>query len=157
MWIEFDIPAIISLTKDYQKTMEFIKDELPSINIDSRIEVKDYFQSEFEIPLKRTSIEYLKEWANILEDDSEAKFVLTGLIEYYKLYYTINNYLMNIIKHQQGGRVCLRKVDGKTLMPNKRELPRSPDIVACIEDVSPDLKSYLKDVQNQGGINASIF
>lgn len=145
-WIEFDIPSIVALRKDYSGTMDFIKDELPDVNWESRIETKDYFSSTFGIFLDNTTVSTLKSYQSMTESFSEkAHFVLTGLIEYYKLKYTIRNYLDNILKHNVEGVVNLRRENNQILMPNKRPLPTSPSITECIKNVSLNLTHYLKE------------
>ena len=142
-YIEFDIPAICQLKEDYEKTIEFIKDELPDINWNSITETSDYFRYEHNINLYSLSIVNLKELLNDIQDnDSETIeyatdtdvccFVLTGLIELKKLQYTLRNYINNILKHNEGGYYPLRKIDGQWRMMNKQPLSYLQEIQECV-------------------------
>lgn len=136
----FDIDEINDLKTCYQQTIESILDELPDVNWNSPIETKAYFSDNYGIQLKSVQIEELQKARNLIQ--SEEGFIvkeqeqleeeLNGVIELYKLKYTIRNYLDNIIKHNKNGVIELREINGELRMPNKRMPPSSPDILACL-------------------------
>ena len=140
--ITFDIPSIIALQKDYQETIEFIKDELPDVNWNSTVETIYHFSHEYNIMLHSTKIAELKVVLEQSEDDDyyeyaenieEAKEVLTGLIELKKLQSSIRNHTQNIIKHaDENGYYPLRLVDGVWLQQNKRSISYDPNIQECV-------------------------
>ena len=145
-WIEFDIASIVALKLDYEKTCEFIKDELPDVNWNSYTEMSDYFSTEHNIYFYSMKISHLKEMLDNIEEEEyirdidECKEVLQGIIELKKLQSTLRNYLNNILKHNEGGIVYLREVDGRICMPNKQNLPYSPDILECVIATPPNIK-----------------
>ena len=140
-WIEFDIDEVVELLTDYRATMITLKELLPDVNWDSRLETKDFFISEYEIYLKSLKISDIEHEMNILansnylnESGEQALEVLTLLREYLKLKYTCKNYLEMILRHNKEGRVYLIEHNGQWVMPNRQ----SANIY------SPDIKSTIK-------------
>lgn len=144
-WIEFDIPQIIALKLDYERTIEFIKDELPDVNWNSYIEMREYFSTEHNIYFYSKKIANLKEMFDTIEEEEyvrgvdECKEVLQGLIELKKLQSTVRNYLDNILKHNEGGMYPLRLVDGEWRMQNKQPIFYSNAIKECVISTSPNI------------------
>lgn len=141
-YLQFDMDEVNDLEYCYQETLDFLLDQLPDVNWNSRLEVKDFFESEYNLTIISLKISYLKEVCSFLEDKidtcpydleidnaDEAVETLKLLIEYYKTKYAMKNYIRCIQYHEKGGRIYLRD---ELLMPNKQPLPYSPDIISCI-------------------------
>lgn len=149
VFIEFDIPAICQLKADYEKTIEFILDELPDVNWNSYQDTYGYFSEEYNIHIGSTRIQSLYEFLDDLDNNpettefahniNECKELLQGLIELKKLQFTLRNYINNILKHNEGGVYNLRLVNGEWKMQNKRDLPYSPDILECVISKSDNI------------------
>lgn len=138
-YIEFDIDEIEDLKKDYEATMEFILEELPPVNWNSRVEAKAYFSDEYGIALYSLRLQDLSDTISQLGpfgygrgDIEQCKDELNGLLEYLKLKYTTHNYLDCILRHHKQGKVYLRSVDGIWKLPNKQPVPQCPELTRCI-------------------------
>ncbi len=149
-YVDFDIDEIKELQDNYILTKEFILTTLPDINWDSRLEVYDYFIKEHNIGLQSLKISELKDileaynendvYFEFAQEIDEAKEVLEGFITYLKTKYEIRNYTQCILRHQVDGRIFLREIDGKLLMPNKQPLVYSQNIIDCITETNvPEL------------------
>lgn len=138
MFIEFDMDEIRDLKYCYKQTMSLLIDELPDVNWNSLVETKQYFLNEHNLCLISTKIESLKETVDNIEEEEYLEHVdecvetLLGLIEYYKLRYTIRNYLDNIIRHEKDGKYPLRKFNNEWVMQNRQSLPYHPEIKAAM-------------------------
>jgi hypothetical protein len=130
--ITFDIIAIKELRRQYKETEETILELLPNINWNSRLEVKNYFLEEYSLKLtdcRMATLMYQREWAS---EGSGEWDDLNGLIELYRTQAVIRNYLDCILRHQVGGVVALREIDGQWLMPNKQPISTLQEITDCI-------------------------
>ena len=131
-YIDFNIDDIRELQNDYLATLTFLREELPEVDWESRIEVKDYFKDEFGIKLKNVKISHLTDHIPFCEEDSEARWVLESLIAYMKVKYEIRNYTNCILRHHVEGRLHLREINGQWFMPNRQPIVYSPNIKECI-------------------------
>jgi hypothetical protein len=129
--IQFDIGKVIKLGNHYTITMTYIYFDLP-VNPKSPKKIKEYFWEKHSIVIGNTQLRTLMLLQERLSTTHDAYDVLTGIIEYNKLRYTIKNYLDCILKHHINGKINLVKVDGHLVMPNGRPLPKSPEILECI-------------------------
>lgn len=133
MKIVFDMPSIISLREEYMATMECLLEQLPDLNWDSRVEIKDYFASEMNIGLRTTQLSELKAILKIYALTVDQMEFVELVIEYLKVKYLVRNYLDCIIRHaDEHGEVQLREVNGEWLMPNRQPQPQAKEIVDCI-------------------------
>lgn len=161
-YIKFDIIAIKQYQEDLLCTIQFIKDELPDVNWNSQVETRQYFADRFDIILHSQTISGLKELVETTNEEEyieypeEAIELLTGLIELKKLQSEDRNYLQNILKHEQKGKVLLRYADNNYVMQNKRPLPYSKAIVECIVSCSSEVVDYAQRMQKEHGINIEI-
>lgn len=130
--IEWDMDKIHDLKQQYDENMQLIKEMLPDINWDSPKAVKNYFNKVLEIPIENGRIEHLSGFLTQYDHDSEEYDTLNGYLMYLKLKWAVMNYLDCIIRHQENGRVYLRHHQGKWVLPNKRPLSGSPEIMECI-------------------------
>lgn len=131
-YLEFDLDEVKDLRSCYLATIDTLLKDLPDVNWNSRLEVKDYFLSEHDLVLDSLKISELHSLVEFLDEDSDEYDVLSGLVEYLKLKYTVKNYLDCILRHEDNGKVYLRDVDGELRMPNKQPLSYSPDITDCL-------------------------
>jgi hypothetical protein len=139
-YIEYDIDDLLDLRRDYCDTIEFILEELPDVNWNSRVETKEYFRDEYNVSPYSLKIADLIDLKDDLEDEEytegnigQCREELQGLIELYKLKYTIKNHIDCALKHQKDGKVYLREVNGELRLPNRQPLTYSIDIQRCIK------------------------
>lgn len=129
-WIDFDIHKIKRLKNEYEELKQFILDELPPVNWNSILETKAYFSDTYWLDLVSTQIAYLQTFE--LDENNSFTSDLAGLIELKKVQFFIRNYIDCILRHEKNGRIHLRNIDGKWLMPNKQPLPYSSQIKDAI-------------------------
>jgi hypothetical protein len=120
--------------------MDFLLAELPDLNWDSRVEVKDYLHSEHKFFVESIKLSELISLTHIVNEETELKNVLTLFVEYLKLKYLKRNYIDCILRHEVDGRVYLRMINGQYMMPNKRPYPYSTHIIDCIISQGTDEK-----------------
>lgn len=128
----WDMNKVKSLREAFVGQMAFIKSMLPAAEWDSPKQVLDYFQNVLEITVENVKIAHLSEVLHQLDHDSFEYDVLNGYIMYLKLKWSVQNYLDCIIRHEINGRVNLRLHQGKWVLPNKRPLSGSPEIIECM-------------------------
>lgn len=148
-WLQFDIQKIKLLKEDYEGAMSYIEEGLPNINFNSRKEVLNFFEKTFKIKLQTTRIKELSQYLAAYKEDSIENEMITGIVYYFKMKYTLKNYIDCILRHEKGGRVELRNFLGKISLPNRQPLPYSKEIQAAIIDGSETaLNSLPKGDQN---------
>ncbi len=137
-WIMFDIAKIKQLKEDYDNTIAVIKESLPEINLNSSKQIVNFFEKTFQIELKSARIKEISAHLDEFHEDSEEREIIDGIVHYYKMYYTVKNYLDYIIKHNEAGVMVLREYMGQLCFQNRQRVPYSPDIINCITRVSRD-------------------
>lgn len=134
-YLKFDIEKTIELVEDFTKSKQAIKEILPDVNWNSRLETINFFKLEFGLELTSLKIEELERVLEVLEQQGcypERTDTLGLLIEYYKIHYIVRNYLLCILKHQKDGIVTLRSWNDELVMPNRQPLPKMTEIVNLI-------------------------
>lgn len=132
-YIDFDILKVKSLKDEYEENMGFITEALPTgINFNSPKQIRALLEERLDITTKHVRISELEVWRDFYDHDSEGFDLLNGLVLYLKCKFILSNYINCILKHEENGRVYLRFENGEWLMPNKRPLSDSPQIIACI-------------------------
>ena len=145
-YIDFDIDEVKELQDAYEETMNYILTTLPDVNWDSRLETSDYFTKEHNINFNSLKIAELQNMLDQLNDENnffeyivepdEAIDTLSGLITYLKIKWEVRNYTGCILRHQKEGRVILREIEGRYVMPNRQPLPYSQNILECIKETN---------------------
>jgi hypothetical protein len=137
-FLEFDLDEVRDLKFCYEQTIESLLADLPGINWNSRLEVKDYFKYEHGIKIDSLQIGYLEARLSLYKANcgtTPASEIMASLIEYLKLKYTIKNYLDCILNHaDENGKVPLRVVEGCYVMPNRQPLPEAQAILDCLSE-----------------------
>ena len=131
-YIDFDLDDLRELEESYIETMDFLWDELPDINWNSRIEIKSYFLDEHNILIDSLKIERLTRLLDCKDLDETFLDVLETFVTYLKIKYEVRNYTSCIIRHNTDGRLYLREHNGIYVMPNKQPIVYSPNIKKCI-------------------------
>lgn len=132
--LRFDIEKVVELKRCYEENMRFILSQMPQeIDWTKRKQVKWYLQNKFDIVLENGTISHIQSHLDRFHSDSEEFEILYGYLAYLRLYYACNNYLCCILNHHIDGLVELRLVGEHWLFPNKRPVPSSPDILACLD------------------------
>jgi len=131
-WIDFDILKVKDLKENYQENIDITLEMLPENDWRSPAKTIDFFKKNFAIELKNVKINHVGQVLEELDHDSEAFDALNGYHIYLRLTYAIRNYLDNILKHEENGRIYLRQHQGEWVFPNKRPLSASPEIQGCI-------------------------
>jgi len=131
--LEFDLDEVRDLKDTYQRAIDYIIEELPPVNWDSRVEVKDFFRDTFHIKLPDLTIAHLSTYLQFYDENTESYSILVGILELYKLKYSIRNYLDCILRHQQDGKVYLRQIGASWVFPNKQPLPKCEEILRCVK------------------------
>lgn len=133
MYLTYDVEKIAALRELYTENIRFIKQHLPKgIDWDSRIQLKKFFKDHFNINILNVTISHLATQRDKFDHDSEEYDILNGVVTYLRYKYMIKNYLDCIIRHNDNGKIYLRLGNGELLFPNKRPLPRSPEIESCL-------------------------
>lgn len=131
-FIDWDILKVKSLKDDYNENMRLIKEFLPEeVNWDSPKKVKEFITEVLDIPLENVRIDTLAGVMETLDHDSESFDIINGYTMYLRQKYSISNYLDCILRHHESGRVYLRHHEGQWVLPNRRPLSGSPEIIAC--------------------------
>ncbi len=136
VWIRFDLEKLKQLHLDLILTSAHIKQELPYVNWDSTNEVKKYFKETFDITLDSRKIVELVKYLHRFNEGSKEREIIQGLIYYYKIHYTIKNYLKAVINQaQKDGTYLVRDaMFGTYTMYNRQPLPLSKELTECIID-----------------------
>jgi hypothetical protein len=129
-WVEFDLKKVNELKEMYLDAMGYIQNGLSHINLNARKDILNFFEKSFKIKLKSTKIEEVSKHIHHFGKDSEEADLITGIVYYMKMKYTIKNYLDYIIKHE--GRIVLSPMFGKLMFNSIQPLPKSPEILDCI-------------------------
>ena len=129
-WVEFDLDKINELKETYELAMDFIREGLPNVNLNARKDILNFFEKTFAIKLKTSKIEEVSKYLQYYGDDSAETEMITGIVYYLKMKYSIKNYLTYIIKHD--GRIVLRPMFNKLMFNSIQPLPKSPEILDCI-------------------------
>lgn len=130
-FIEYDMEKIYALKEEYELNLKFIKENLPPINWNSPKQIKALFMQALEISLKNVTISHVQSFMDRYDHDSAEFDLINGAVLYLKTKFTLNNYINCIVKHNDSGRIYLRKERGAWLLPNKRPLSTSPEIQQC--------------------------
>lgn len=128
----WDMSKVRTLREQYVDQMAFIASMLPALEWNSPKKVLDYFNNVLDLPIQSVKIEHLSGFLTQMDHDSFEFDVLNGYIMYLKLKWAIMNYLDCIVRHNINGRVNLRLHQGKWVLPNKRPLSGSPEIIECM-------------------------
>ena len=147
-YVDFCIPDIQELQNDYLATIDFLLDELPDVNWNSRIEVKDFF-GDCGIDLKDLQIRTVQSEliSAISYEQKDLAEILGAYLSYLKTKYEVKNYTSCILKHNIDGRLYLRKHNNEWVMPNKQPLPYSQNILECVLDTnSPNMKDKISQL-----------
>lgn len=131
-YIEFDMDKIYYLQSCYEGTLSILKDNLPSVNINSRTDIINFFNKAFNIELKSTKIVEIASHIKKYGENSEEKELIQAIVYYFKLKYAYKNYIQSILKHEVNGQVRLRWYFGKLAFPNRQPLPYSMEILDCV-------------------------
>ena len=146
-WIKINVDKLVREKDELIYTMKEIAEEFPFDPVSNK-QVKRYFENYgFDLPdLRSISLEAL---AYRLDQTDDNFYLLTGLIEYYKIKYLLRNYVNHILKRQEDGLYHFREESGHLLMQNKRPLPYSDVILSCVISTNvPYIQSRLR-VQQQ--------
>ena len=131
-YIDWDIEEVKALKAFLTENMRLIKEFLPEgVNWDSPKQVKEFVTNKLGIVMEDVKIETLKGVMEKLDHDSESFDIINGYDMYLRQKYSISNYLDCVLKHHESGRVYLRHHEGQWVLPNRRPLSGSPEIVAC--------------------------
>ena len=131
-YIDWDILKVKRLKDLLTENMRLIKEFLPEgVNWDSPKQVKEFVTNKLGIVMEDVKIETLKGVMEKLDHDSESFDIINGYDMYLRQKYSISNYLDCVLKHHESGRVYLRHHEGQWVLPNRRPLSGSPEIVAC--------------------------
>lgn len=131
-WLKFDMDQIKLLKQDYEGAMDYIKEGLPNINFNSRKEVLNFFEKTFRINLKTLQIKELSRYIAAYKEDSVEHEMIRGIVYYFKMKYTLKNYVDCIIRHEKEGIIELRNYMGTLCFPNRQPLPYSQEVQAAI-------------------------
>jgi len=129
-WITIDTDKLIREKESLLYTMQEIAKEFPFDPVSNK-QVKRHFEN-FGIYLPDLRIFTLECIAYRLHEEDDNYYLLTGLMEYYKIKYLLRNYVNHVLKKQIDGLYHLREEGGKLLMQNKRPLPYSDVILSCV-------------------------
>jgi hypothetical protein len=124
---------IKELKERYEENLKWIADEIPAaINLNSPKQIRNFLEESYEIYVQNVTIAALEGYRDVRDHDSEAYDLLNGIVLYLKTKYTLSNYINNILKNNENGRVYLRHERGEWLLPNKRPISSSPEIRECV-------------------------
>ena len=137
-WIKFDLEKVKELKQIYENAMLAIKEALPNVKLNSRKEIINFFQDNLNIPLQTNRIRDIEGYLQRYRDSDPEYEIILGIVYYYKLHYSIKNYLDCIIKNNVNGVVELRDWFGPC-MPNRQPLMASPEIQATIIEHSGNI------------------
>ena len=137
-FIEYDMEKIYALKEEYELNLKFIEENLPPINWNSPKQIKALFMQALEISLENVTISHVQSFMDRYDHDSEEFDLINGAVLYLKTKFTLNNYINCIVKHNDSGRIYLRKERGAWLLPNKRPLSTSPEIKQCEASTTND-------------------
>lgn len=127
-----DIEALNELKFVYENAMEFIEEDLPKINLNSRNEIINFFEKTFKIRLDSTKISEIEQYKLKYDGDSMEAETIQGIVMYFKMKYALRNYINPMIK--SGEKYVPRMYFGDLTMNNKQPLPKAPEILACITE-----------------------
>lgn len=139
-WIKFDIKKLNELKIVYEDAMFSIKEQLPAMNLNSKKEVIEFFAKELSIELPSSRIKDIELHLEKFTADQEEYHILLGITYYFKIKYSLKNYINHILSTQSNGIVYLRNWWGAWVMPNKQPLPAAPEILDCVIEHSPNIK-----------------
>lgn len=128
--VTVDKEKLEKLKEVYEGAMEHIKEGLPDINLNSRKDILHFFERTFQIQLKSTRIQEISEQIDLLQEDSEEQEIVIGIVYYFKMKYSLKNYIYPMIK--DAPEVELETRFGRVQMKNHQPLPKSPEILECI-------------------------
>lgn len=132
-FIDFDMLKVKKLKKMYEENLQWIAEEIPAvINFNSPKQIKSLLEERLEIITETVTIAALEGYRTLYDHDSEAFDLINGLVLYLKTKYTLSNYINNILKHEENGRVYLRLEQETWVLPNKRPISTAPEIVECV-------------------------
>ena len=142
-WIIIDTDRLIREKESLLYTMQEIAEEFPFDPVSNK-QVKRHFEN-FGIYLEDLRIMSLQSLVYRLHDEDSNYYLLTGLIEYYRIKYLLRNYVNHVLKRQINGLYHLREESGKLLMQNKRPLPYSDSLLSCVTSTNvPQIQKDLK-------------
>ena len=139
-WIRFDVEKLKELKEVYEEAMYSIAEQLPKMNLNSRKEVIQFFGESLNIELQSSRIKEIESHLTKFTTDQEEYYILLGVTYYYKIKYSLKNYINHILSKENNGIVYLRHWWGNWVMPNKQPLPASPEILDCVIEHSPNIK-----------------
>jgi hypothetical protein len=127
----YDMDKVHDLRAHYTATMIFIGKELSPVNLDSKASILEFCNNELDIHPDNIQIKHLDTFLQQFDHDSTQFNAFYGVLSYLKLKYSIKNYIDCIIRHEVGGIVTLRIMDGEVRMPNRQPLSGNPEINQC--------------------------
>ncbi len=142
-WISFDIPRLELLREEYEEALAYAMNEMPPVNWNSPKQIKELFKDRYNITLESVKIAELKSHFRGSDHNDEVDQAITGAITILSQKAVLRNYFDCILKHQVGGRLNLRDVDGIWRMPNKQPIWTNKDIWSCVTGISPSLAAIL--------------
>ena len=131
LYKDYDMGKVHALRINYLKNMEFIKEELSPVNLDSTKSILEFCNNELDIYPENCKIWHLESFLSSFDHDSTQFNAFYGILSYLKLKYSIKNYIDCIIRHEVEGRVALRFIDGQVRMPNRQPISGNPEITQC--------------------------
>ena len=131
-WIKFDVVKLRQLKEHYEAAIESIKEQLPNINLNSKKELLNFFEKNLNIHLQTSRIKEIEACLSSYTHDQEEYYILLGVTYYFKLKYSLKNYINWVLKNESNGIIYLRHWWGDWVLGNKQPLPGSPEILECV-------------------------
>lgn len=131
-WIKFDIARLRQLKEHYEQASEVIKDQLPHINLNSQKQVIDFFEKNLNIHLQTARIKEIEKHLQHFSHDQEEYYTLLGVSYFFKIKYSLKNYINYVLKNEVDGIIVLQHWWGEWTLKNKQPLPKSPEVLECV-------------------------
>ena len=133
-YFKVDLEKLAELKETYELALETIKDNLPDINLNSRNQVINLFEKQFNIKLNSIKIKEIASHLQDYDSDSAETDMIQGIVYYYKVKYSLKNYINWFLNTHEEGRIYIRVLFGRVTLTNRMELPRAPEILACVTE-----------------------